>query len=136
MFLDNTKTLFGRLMISIDGISLSVQDKQLIQNRHVGGLILFARNFQSQTQILELCNDIKNIKQNIIIAVDQEGGRVQRFQGEFTKQYPQILHRLFGRKINLLSYKNEDYTESQVIHRILDEIYGDDEKSIFREVKG
>ena len=85
MFLDNTKTLFGRLMISIDGISLSVQDKQLIQNRHVGGLILFARNFQSQTQILELCNDIKNIKQNIIIAVDQEGGRVQRFQGEYTK---------------------------------------------------
>ena len=72
-------------MISIDGISLSAQDKQLIQNRHVGGLILFARNFQSQTQILELCNDIKNIKQNIIIAVDQEGGRVQRFQGEYTK---------------------------------------------------
>ncbi|MDA7642628.1 beta-N-acetylhexosaminidase [Gammaproteobacteria bacterium] len=85
MFLDNTKTLFGRLMISIDGISLSAQDKQLIQNRHVGGLILFSRNFQSQTQILELCIDIKNIKQNIIIAVDQEGGRVQRFQGEFTK---------------------------------------------------
>ncbi|MDA8815613.1 beta-N-acetylhexosaminidase [Gammaproteobacteria bacterium] len=85
MSLDNTKTLFGRLMISIDGISLSAQDKQLIQNRHVGGLILFSRNFQSQTQILELCIDIKNIKQNIIIAVDQEGGRVQRFQGEFTK---------------------------------------------------
>ena len=71
-------------MISIDGISLSAQDKQLIQNRHVGGIILFSRNFESQTQIQALCSDIKTIKQNIIIAVDQEGGRVQRFKGEFT----------------------------------------------------
>jgi beta-N-acetylhexosaminidase len=85
MSLDNTQNLFGRLMISIDGMTLSNSDKDLIRNRHVGGIILFTRNFYSQSQILELCSEIKNIKENIIIAVDQEGGRVQRFNGEYTQ---------------------------------------------------
>jgi beta-N-acetylhexosaminidase len=85
MSLDNTQNLFGRLMISIDGMTLSSSDKDLIGNRHVGGIILFTRNFHSQPQILELCSEIKNIKNNIIIAVDQEGGRVQRFNGEYTQ---------------------------------------------------
>ena len=85
MSLDNNQNLFGRLMISIDGTTLSSSDKDLIRNRHVGGIILFTRNFHSQPQIEELCSEIKNIKNNIIIAVDQEGGRVQRFNGEYTK---------------------------------------------------
>ena len=85
MSLDNTQNLFGRLMISIDGTTLSSSDKDLIRNRHVGGIILFTRNFHSQPQIEELCSEIKNIKNNIIIAVDQEGGRVQRFNGEYTQ---------------------------------------------------
>lgn len=71
-------------MISIQGMTLSSSDKDLIRNRHVGGIILFTRNFHSQPQIEELCSEIKNIKNNIIIAVDQEGGRVQRFNGEYT----------------------------------------------------
>ena len=85
MSLDINQNLFGRLMISIDGTTLSSSDKDLIRNRHVGGIILFTRNFHSQPQIEELCSEIKNIKNNIIIAVDQEGGRVQRFNGEYTK---------------------------------------------------
>ena len=85
MSLDNNQNLFGRLMISIDGTTLSISDKDLIRNRHVGGIILFTRNFYSQPQIEELCSEIKNIKNNIIIAVDQEGGRVQRFNGEYTQ---------------------------------------------------
>ena len=85
MSLDNNQKLFGRLMISIDSTTLSSSDKDLIRNRHVGGIILFTRNFHSQPQIEELCSEIKNIKNNIIIAVDQEGGRVQRFNGEYTQ---------------------------------------------------
>ena len=85
MSLDNIQNLFGRLMISIEGMTLSSSDKDLIRNRHVGGIILFTRNFHSQPQIEELCSEIKNIKKNIIIAVDQEGGRVQRFNGEYTQ---------------------------------------------------
>ena len=57
----------------------------MIENKHVGGLILFSRNFQSFKQIKGLIAEIKNIKENIIIAVDQEGGRVQRFNKEFSK---------------------------------------------------
>ena len=76
---------FGRLMLDINGTFLSDEDKLLIENKHVGGLILFSRNFQSFKQIKGLIAEIKNIKENIIIAVDQEGGRVQRFNKEFSK---------------------------------------------------
>ena len=76
---------FGRLMLDINGTFLSDEDKLLIENKHVGGLILFSRNFQSFQQIKGLIAEIKNIKDNIIIAVDQEGGRVQRFNKEFSK---------------------------------------------------
>ena len=78
-------TEYGRLMLDIDGTSLSNEDKDLLMNKHVGGLIFFSRNFESFNQIANLVNEIRNIKENIIIAVDQEGGRVQRFNKEFTK---------------------------------------------------
>jgi beta-N-acetylhexosaminidase len=74
----------GRLMMDIDGTSLSSVDKDLISNSQVGGLILFERNFSSKDQITDLCSQIKGIKSNILIAVDQEGGRVQRFKDGFT----------------------------------------------------
>lgn len=76
---------YGRLMLDIDGKSLSNEDKDLLMNKHVGGLIFFSRNFESFNQITNLVHEIRNIKENIIIAVDQEGGRVQRFNKEFTK---------------------------------------------------
>ena len=74
----------GRLMMDIDGTSLSSVDIDLISNSKVGGLILFERNFSSKDQIADLCSQIKGIKNNILIAVDQEGGRVQRFKDGFT----------------------------------------------------
>ena len=76
---------YGRLMLDIEGVLLNDEDKSLIQNKHVGGIIFFARNFTSFDQIKDLADQIKNIKENIIIAVDQEGGRVQRFNKDFTK---------------------------------------------------
>ena len=76
---------YGRLMLDIYGTSLSNEDKDLLMNKHVGGLIFFSRNFESFNQITNLVHEIRNIKENIIIAVDQEGGRVQRFNKEFTK---------------------------------------------------
>ena len=78
-------TEYGRLMLDIDGTFLSNEDKDLLMNKHVGGLIFFSRNFESFNQITNLVHEIRNIKENIIIAVDQEGGRVQRFNKEFTK---------------------------------------------------
>ena len=76
---------YGRLMIDIEGISLSDEDKFLIESKHIGGIIFFTRNFTSFDQIKDLVDQIKNIKENIIIAVDQEGGKVQRFNKDFTK---------------------------------------------------
>jgi len=76
---------YGRLMLDIDGKSLSEEDKNIIYSSPVGGIIFFSKNFESFEQIKNLINEIKNIKENIIFAVDHEGGRVQRFDSEFTK---------------------------------------------------
>ena len=79
----NYLNTFGKLMTDIEGASLTPQDKELISSKHVGGIILFSKNFESQSQIRSLCTEIRSVKKNIIIAVDQEGGRVQRFKNEF-----------------------------------------------------
>ena len=78
------KSTYGRLMFDIDGKSLSIEDKKLISNKHVGGLIFFSKNFESFQQISNLVKEVREIKENILIAVDQEGGRVQRLNNEFT----------------------------------------------------
>ena len=80
----NSLQSFGCLMTSLEGTSLTIEDKKLLSNKHVGGIVLFSKNFESQIQIQSLCSEIKAVKENIIIAVDQEGGRVQRFKNEFT----------------------------------------------------
>ena len=84
----NSLKIFGRLMTSLEGTSLTFEDKKLLSNKHVGGIILFSKNFESQLQIQSLCSEIKAVKENIIIAVDQEGGRVQRLKMNLL-YYPQ-----------------------------------------------
>jgi len=51
---------------------------------------------------------------------------INSVKGEFTKEYPQILHRMFGRKIDLITYKKEDYSFMQVIHMILNELFDEE----------
>lgn len=77
--------LYGRLMLDIEGPQLLDHERQLLQNPHVGGIILFARNIQSRQQLISLVKEIREIADPILIAVDQEGGRVQRFQEGFTR---------------------------------------------------
>lgn len=77
-------TNIGPLMLDIQGTKLSNEDVECISHPACGGLILFSRNFQSAVQIESLIRTIRSIKQNIVIAVDQEGGRVQRFKQDFT----------------------------------------------------
>lgn len=72
------------LMIDIGSTELSYKDEERLQNKLVGGVILFTRNYQSKKQIKTLTAAIRKIKKNILIAVDHEGGRVQRFRAEFT----------------------------------------------------
>jgi beta-N-acetylhexosaminidase len=68
------------LIIDIAGTTLTKADKQRLKHPLVGGLILFARNWASRAQLTQLCADIKKVRRDVLICVDHEGGRVQRFK--------------------------------------------------------
>ncbi len=75
----------GPVMLDIDGVSLSPADRQLLREPAVGGVILFSRNYESAEQIADLVSDIRALRSPpLLIAVDHEGGRVQRFRDGFT----------------------------------------------------
>ncbi len=76
--------LIGKLMLDIEGQHLSGEDEVLLTHPAVGGLILFSRNYTSPEQVMELVAAVRAINPAILIAVDQEGGRVQRFRDQFT----------------------------------------------------
>ena len=68
------------LFIDVAGTRLSAADKRRLKHPLVGGLTLFARNWENREQLLALCASIKDIRSDLLICVDQEGGRVQRFK--------------------------------------------------------
>ena len=74
----------GPLMIDIAGLTLDDEDRQVLQHPLVGGVILFSRNYQNPQQVAALCAEIHALRQPaLLIAVDHEGGRVQRFREGF-----------------------------------------------------
>jgi beta-N-acetylhexosaminidase len=73
----------GPLIINLDSTELSDNERQLIKHELVGGIILFSHNFISKKQLCSLINDIKSIKDNLLITIDHEGGRVQRLLNGF-----------------------------------------------------
>jgi len=75
---------FGRLMLDLEGPTLSPAEAQLLRNPDVGGVILFSRNLTSRDQLIDLVADVRKAAPQLLIAVDQEGGRVQRFRDGFT----------------------------------------------------
>jgi beta-N-acetylhexosaminidase len=78
----------GALMLDVAGLSLTDDDRELLKNPQVGGLILFSRNYESPAQLQQLIGEIRECNADILIAVDQEGGRVQRFKDGFTRLPP------------------------------------------------
>lgn len=76
----------GALIVDIQDKTLSAEDREVLNHPLVGGLILFARNYESREQLTQLCRDIRSCRKSpLLIMVDQEGGRVQRFIPEFTR---------------------------------------------------
>ena len=73
-------TQHAPLIIDIEGTRLSKIDRQRLKHPLVGGLILFARNWQDRAQLSALCRSIKKLRADLLICVDHEGGRVQRFK--------------------------------------------------------
>jgi beta-N-acetylhexosaminidase len=75
----------GPLMIGIEGESLRREEREWLTHPAVCGVILFSRNFTSRGQLCELVANIRAIRSpELLVAVDQEGGRVQRFKDPFT----------------------------------------------------
>ena len=73
-------TQHAPLIIDIAGLSLTKIDRQRLSHPLVGGIILFARNWQDRAQLTQLCKQIKKVRRDLLICVDHEGGRVQRFK--------------------------------------------------------
>ena len=73
-------TQHAPLIIDVAGLTLTKQDRQRLKHPLVGGIILFARNWQDRSQLSSLCADIKQVRNDLLICVDHEGGRVQRFK--------------------------------------------------------
>ena len=76
-------------MLDVEGLTLSPADRALLREPAVGGVILFSRNYASPTQIADLVADIRALRSPpLLIAVDHEGGRVQRFREGFASMPP------------------------------------------------
>ncbi|PTN12653.1 beta-N-acetylhexosaminidase [Nitrosomonas aestuarii] len=79
----------GPIMLDLTGVSLTDEDIRRLQHPLTGGVILFSRNFSSFKQLSLLTQQIRAIRApHLLIAVDHEGGRVQRFKNDFTRLPP------------------------------------------------
>ena len=75
-------TQHAPLIIDIAGLTLSRADRKRLKHPLTGGIVLFGRNWEDRRQLADLCSEIKSLRPDLLICVDHEGGRVQRFQSD------------------------------------------------------
>ncbi len=78
----------GPAVIDVVGTGLTDGDRARLRHPAVGGAILFARNYESPPQLLDLVSEIRAVRPDILLCVDHEGGRVQRFRTGFSALPP------------------------------------------------
>ena len=87
------------LLIDVGGTSLTADDRRRLAHPLVGGVTLFGRNWTDRDQLARLSGEIKAVRRDLLIAVDHEGGRVQRFRTDGFTHLPPMgaLGEMWGR---------------------------------------
>lgn len=95
------KQALGPVMLDVVGTALTADDIRRIRHPLTGGVILFARNYESREQITALAHAIHAARPGVLIAVDHEGGRVQRFKTDGFTHLPamRVLGELWDRDV-------------------------------------
>lgn len=74
------KSNLGSIVVSLQHPELTLEEQIILTHKSIGGVILFTRNFSNKQQLIKLISSIRKINEDIIIMVDQEGGKVWRFK--------------------------------------------------------